>query len=137
MPKTLCLFNGPPTLADFALGQQNGEIGDVYTYHADLTDADKKVVGQIHGVMVRTSGATDKADCHRMTSVELDWHDSDDSLVIMGAHGYLKGQKEAPPGTPILRAIVGGTGGYMGARGQLKSTKMEDGWYRHELTLLD
>ncbi len=36
-----------------------------------------------------------------------------------------------------LRAVVGGTGEFMGARGQVETTHNDDGSYRHEFTLLD
>jgi hypothetical protein len=33
--------------------------------------------------------------------------------------------------------VVGGTGDFMGARGQVATTRNDDGSYRHEFTLLD
>jgi hypothetical protein len=33
-------------------------------------------------------------------------------------------------------AVVGGTGKYIGARGQMVTTRRDDGTYRHVLTLL-
>ena len=44
---------------------------------------------------------------------------------------------EMTPSAPQLRAVVGGTGSYMGARGQVATTHDADGTYRHEFTLLD
>jgi hypothetical protein len=42
--------------------------------------------------------------------------------------------------TPIagqLRAVVGGAGDFMGARGQVATSHNDDGSCRHEFTLLD
>lgn len=72
---------------------------------------------------------------HRMTIIELDWDDSDDSLLIAGSHPYLHGAIQT--GSPIVRAITGGTGRFMAARGQMISTKLESGWYRHDIWLAD
>ena len=38
---------------------------------------------------------------------------------------------------PQLRAVVGGTGIYMGARGQLTTVRNEDGTYEHLIELMD
>jgi hypothetical protein len=40
-------------------------------------------------------------------------------------------------GAAQLRAVVGGTGDFIGARGQVATTRNDDGSYRHEFTLLD
>ncbi len=34
-------------------------------------------------------------------------------------------------------AVAGGTGDFMGARGQVATTRNDDGSYRHEFTLLE
>lgn len=37
---------------------------------------------------------------------------------------------------PQIRAVIGGTGDYMGARGQLTTTRNEDGTYEHLIELM-
>jgi hypothetical protein len=38
---------------------------------------------------------------------------------------------------PQLRVVAGGTGSFIGARGQLTTTRISDGTYRHEFTPID
>jgi len=38
---------------------------------------------------------------------------------------------------PQLRAVVGGTGRFIGARGQVLTTRRDAGHYEHSFTLLD
>jgi len=56
--------------------------------------------------------------------------------VALGARDYPPTAGEFDPGQPVVRAILGGTGKYMGARGQLASTRNADGSYTQVFTLL-
>jgi hypothetical protein len=49
----------------------------------------------------------------------------DDQIVVMGVPDYPSNAAEFNAGQPVVRAILGGTGKYMGARGQLTSTRNE------------
>lgn len=54
------------------------------------------------------------------------------SVLLIIPHPLLNSK----PGQPVVRAILGGTGKYMGARGQLASTRNGDGSYTQVFTLL-
>jgi hypothetical protein len=56
--------------------------------------------------------------------------------VAVGATDYPPTAGEFDAGRPVVRAILGGTGKYMGARGQLASTRNADGSYTQVFTLL-
>jgi hypothetical protein len=60
----------------------------------------------------------------------------DDKLVVAGGSAYPAGSVEMAANEPQLRAVVGGTGAYLGARGEVVTTRNEDGTYRHEFTLV-
>jgi hypothetical protein len=47
----------------------------------------------------------------------------DDQIVVMGVPDYPPNAAEFNAGQPVVRAILGGTGKYMGACGQLTSTR--------------
>ena len=70
-----------------------------------------------------------------MTSIELDWDGTNDSILVSGAHPYRFGEVETD--SEIIRAIIGGTGIYAGVRGDMVSTRLENGWYRHDIILID
>ena len=59
------------------------------------------------------------------------------SLVVAGEAIYPGEDAEMTANAEQLRAVVGGTGNFMGARGQVATTRNDDGSYRHEFTLLD
>jgi hypothetical protein len=82
-------------------------------------------------MMVIKSGSEQE----RFTNVEFDWKDSNDSIVISSIHAYPVNSLETDK--PIHRAIIGGTGKYIGAKGEIISNKQEDGWYHHKIILVE
>lgn len=57
-------------------------------------------------------------------------------IVAQGNSLYPRGSVEINPNTSIVTAITGGTGKYIGARGQVIHTRNADGTYTHKFTLL-
>lgn len=141
---TMVLFNGPPTIDVIDVGFPGASAGDSVAWHAPLTTEKGDLASEV-GIatgtmtMVRTGRAAlpgeDGNRQHRATKVLFDWHESPDSLVIIGAHRYSEAAIESD--SPMLRAIVGGTGRFIGARGEVRSTPLGDGWYEHRITLVD
>ena len=145
---SMVVYNAPPSIFRRDMGEDNRIQGDLIAWHADLAvDLDEsaggagratsaKVVGYCTGTMIVTLDARGGDDRqHRMTNIELDWDGSPDSLLVAGSHQYKQGQIETD--TPIHRAIIGGTGRYAGAMGEMTSTRLPNGWYRHEIILVD
>jgi hypothetical protein len=137
---TLVLYNDPPIIAHFSFPETTHAQGEFIAWHADLDDAAGKGanrIGQCNGTMMVTRRNDEHEDDreHRMTTIELDWDDSDDSLLIAGSHPYQHGAIQTD--TPMVRAVTGGTGRFMFARGQMVSTRLDSGWYRHEIWLAD
>lgn len=149
MPRVreLTLYNAPPTMEFLDLGFPGGSGGDLVVWHAALASAPPSrenppvIVGACTATMVvvKSGGepfpGEDGAREHRMTQIEFDWHDSADSLLIMGSHPYARGAAQTD--VEIHRAVVGGTGRFIGARGEIVSTPLGNGWYEHRLRLVD
>ncbi|MEC7583622.1 MAG: hypothetical protein VYE77_04835 [Planctomycetota bacterium] len=139
-PPTMVLYNSPPIIAHFHLEDTARAHGEIVSWHADLDDAEGKGatrIGHCNGTMQVTRDNDGHGDDreHRMTTIELDWDDSDDSLLIAGSHPYRHGVVQSD--TRMIRAIIGGTGRFMGARGQMISERLQSGWYRHSIWLID
>lgn len=144
----LVVYNAPPTIFRHDMGNDNLTHGDLIAWHADLAvDVDEsrigdgkgvsgRIVGHCNGTMIVTHEMQKDGDReHRMTNIELDWNDSPDSILVAGSHEYKYDSVETD--TAILRAIVGGTGRYIGAMGQMTSIRLANGWYRHEIRFVD
>ena len=73
----------------------------------------------------------------RIVSMLFDLGDAN-TLVISGKSVYPhRGELEMVKNNPQIRAIIGGTGKYIGARGQISTTRDEDGGYTHLFELVD
>ena len=57
-------------------------------------------------------------------------------MIAQGNSIYPRGAVEINPNTPVVIAVTGGTGKYIGARGQVVTTRNADGTYIHKFTLL-
>ncbi len=134
---TLVVFNSPPEVSHFDLGDSDRTHGELISWHADLDLSEGEEatrIGHCNGTMqVTRLGAREDGREHRMTNIELDWDDSDDSLLVAGSHPYKHGVIETD--VPIVRAVIGGTGRFAAARGQMVSEKLPSGWYRHSIWL--
>ena len=87
----LVVYNAPPTIEHFSLGDTDRAHGEIVSWHADLDDAEGEAaqrIGHCNGTMqvtLENQGPEDDRE-HRMTMIELDWDDSPDSLLISGSH---------------------------------------------------
>jgi len=136
---TMVVYNAPPTILQSNEERRNAGVNAIVGWFADLETLDGpggRTIGTCNGTMqiTRQSGPDEDVE-HRMTMIELDWNDSPDSLVIGGAHPYPSKRVESR--TPIYRAILGGTGRFAGAMGEVVSTPLPSGSYRHEIWLVD
>jgi phage baseplate assembly protein gpV len=58
-----------------------------------------------------------------------------DQIVVAGVPDYPSNAPEFAADKPVVRAVIGGTGKYNGAGGQLTSTRNADGSYKQEFSL--
>ncbi len=61
----------------------------------------------------------------------------DDELVTSGGTSYRVDSAEMAVDEPQLRAVIGGTGSFIGARGEVVTTRNPDGTYTHTFTLVE
>lgn len=133
---TLVIEQAPPTLVTLPAGDTAGpSMGDIMAFEAAAT-ADDGRTGTIRGLLI-TVGIPDGTDVleDRIGQIIFDLGDGD-SLVVIGASVYAAGEAEMDPEAAQLRAVVGGTGIYIGARGEVSTVRHADGSYTHTVTLL-
>lgn len=61
----------------------------------------------------------------------------DDQLVVGGGTTYPAAEREMRADLPQVRAVLGGTGAYLGASGQVTTVRNSDGTYTHTFELVD
>lgn len=124
-----------PNLRPMDRGPMGRSHGDALAFSAPVRTDDGRT-GTLHGLLitveVRGPGAEGET---RVGQLILDFGDGD-SIVIAGTSVYGDTEVEMEVGRPQVRAVIGGTGAHIGARGEMTTVRLEDGSYTHTLTLL-
>ena len=137
--ETLTVYEDRPTLKLLDLGPPGNSPGDVYHFFAPLhSSPGGPVIGEVFGSKTLIKMATDANPNleTRATVLFFTFANHQDQTVALGAFDYPATAGEFQAGQPVVRAVLGGTGKYMGARGQLTSTRNGDGSYTQVFTLL-
>lgn len=127
----------PPTPDPVLLAVSPGEssVGDVrlFNFPAETSDGDPVTIDWI---MTTTALDTPAADVEtRLSSASLSFGSHNDQLILEGIALYPGADAVLAVGDTSLRAIVGGSGRFAGATGQVASTRLDDGSWRHVITL--
>src|SRR2546423_5755737 len=137
--ETFTVYEDKPTLKLLDLGPPGNSPGDVYHFFAPLhSSPGGPVTGEVFGSKTLIKMATDTNPNleTRATVLFFIFANRQDQIVALGATDYPPTAGEFDAGQPVARAILGGTGKYMGARGQLTSTRNADGSYKQVFTLM-
>jgi hypothetical protein len=145
---TLTITQQPPELASFEIpvaGDGSGTLtqtadlppAGVLAFDAEITDPDGR-----EGILIGYLLTADLPDARTGETLEervgtLVYAFGEDELVVTGGTSYPLGSAEMAAGQPQRRAVVGGTGRYLGVRGEVVTTRNGDGTYSHEFTLVD
>ena len=121
------------------LGEPGNSPGDVYHFFATLHSAPGgPATGEVFGSKTLIKIATDTNPNleTRATVLFFTFANHQNQIVAVGATDYPPTAGEFDASQPVVRAVLGGTGKYMGARGQVASTRNADGSYTQTFTLL-
>ncbi|OAN70555.1 hypothetical protein A8B83_13890 [Rhodobacteraceae bacterium EhC02] len=135
--QTFSILQELPAITHVDIGAQGSSHGDIMAFEADFT-ADDGTSGEMHGVIITVSIPVGENDVFldRIAQIVVNFG-STDTLVIAGTAAYPAEQAEMAPDSPHVRAVIGGTGRFIGARGQMVTTRRDAGHYEHTFTLVD
>ena len=137
--ETLTIYQDAPALKPLDLGQPGNSPGDAYYFSAPLHSSHGgPVTGDVFGskTLVKVATEANSNSEKRATLLFFTFGNGQDQIIALGAGDYPPTAAEFNAGQPVVRAIMGGTGKYMGARGQLTSTRNADGSYTQVFTLV-
>ena len=129
------------------LGEPGASHADLTTWWADVHEelpesrdpADSEVIGIASGYNVVTSPSHQMPDGlaheYRVSNFHLSFFDSNDKVVWTGLHDYCHDQGGLI--NEARRPIIGGSGRFVGARGEGVVTPVGDDWFRVDLYLVD
>lgn len=142
--RTLVIEQDAPSLASFggpAAADTTGGDGvispKVLAFNARITAPDGT-----EGVLIGYLLTADLPDASGEGQIEerigtLVYAFGSDELIVSGGTSYPAAEAEMQADEPQLRAVVGGTGDYLGARGEVVTVRNTDGTYTHTFTLVD
>jgi hypothetical protein len=137
--ESLTVYQDAPTLNPLDLGPPGKSPGDAYYFSAPLhSSRGGPVTGEVFGskTLIKVAAQANPNSEKRATLLVFTFGDGQDQIIAFGAVDYPPTAAEFNAGQPVVRAILGGTGKHMGARGQLTSTRNTDGSYKQAFTLV-
>ena len=137
--ETLTIFQDAPKISLLDLGAPGNSLGDVYHFSAALhSERGGPVTGEVVGskTLVKLPTDANPNQERRATLMFFTFADGKDQIIAFGAADYSPSTPEFDADKPVVRPVLGGTGKYMGARGQVTSTRSSDGSYTQAFTLL-
>jgi hypothetical protein len=137
--ETFTVYEDAPKMSLLDLGAPGKSLGDVYHFVAPLHSSPRgPVTGELIGSKTLVKVPTDANPNleRRATLMFFTFDEGKDQIIAFGVADYSPTAPEFEPGKSAVRAVLGGTGKYMGARGQVASTRNADGSYTQVFTLL-
>jgi hypothetical protein len=137
--ETFTVYEDPPKMSLLDLGAPGNSLGDVYHFSAPLhSERGGPVTGELIGSKTLVKLPTDANPNleRRATLMFFTFENGKDQIIAFGAADYSPSAPEFEAGRAAVRPVLGGTGKYMGARGQVTSTRNSDGSYTQVFTLL-
>ena len=134
----LTVYQDAPRMTPVDVGPPGTSPGDAYYFSAELhARPGGPVVGEVFGskTLVKPGASQNPATEQRVTMLVFTFNGRKDQLMVAGVPDYPANAPEFAPDVPVLRAVVGGTGKYAAARGELTSVRNPDGTYTQRFSL--
>ena len=131
------IIQDAPELVQIDLGNDGHSHGDISAFEAAFRTKEGNK-GVIEGFITTVDAASLEGGevHHRLVDIVIDFG-ATDTLVVGGRSRYRSQAFELTADDPQTRAVVGGTGRFMGARGQITTIRMATGKYSHLIELVD
>jgi hypothetical protein len=137
--ESFTVYEDAPKMGLLDLGAPGNSVGDVYHFSAPLhSEPGGPVTGEVIGskTLVKVAADANPNLERRATLLFFTFAEGNDQIIAFGAADYSPSAPEFGAGQAVVRPVLGGTGKYMGARGQVTSTRNSDGSYTQRFTLL-
>lgn len=136
--RSLVIEQAAPSLVTIDIGQTGGTHGDVIAFDAPINSANG-LSGKLSGI-ITTVDIVESDDVFQDRIAELVFDFPDVGTLVVGGKSVYpfdgSGSEEMTINNPQTRAVLGGTGEFLGALGQVETTRNEDLTYRHSFDLV-
>jgi len=135
--QSLTISHGPvPTPTYIDLGAPGDSVGDQRIWQFDGQTGDQQNV-VMDWVMTTTGQSSEKLGMERRVTLGVFsiGQDAKNTILIQGVGLYPKTGSTLKSDAVLQRAVIGGTGKYVGAMGSVTSTHLADNTWRHAISL--
>jgi hypothetical protein len=134
---TIKFITGQSTWVHLNLGDSSHGHGDGTAFEAPIMDTSGVEVGELLGWLVTVDimdgdSINPVYDTERIGTMVFNLGDENE-IIAQGGMTYQRGEKQPKLGIAQKRVIVGGTGKFKGIKGDVTTTRNEDGSYLHVL----
>ena len=134
--RNIIKFHQPPAeLHTLDLGAAGHSDGDILFFKAALVaETGRNAVLEGYLTTIGEANAKDHVE-DRFSHMIIDFGKGS-TIIVEGRSAYTDVDTEMVKNVPRLRAVVGGTGDYIGARGQISTVRNDDNSYDHSIELV-
>ena len=136
--QTLKVHQELPDLTHIDLDKEGASHGDLLAFDAAIT-SDTGMTGKLSGFIMTVDIPQKDHEVFQDRIVQLVFDFGEANTIVVGGRSVYPhlDKSEMKKNEPQYRAVIGGTGTFMGARGQVKTTRNDDGTYEHLIELMD
>lgn len=137
--KDFTLIQEKPEIIEVDGGNKGTSKGDEFHFEARMNDEDGEAAGIVLGDLTITglAGKFGRPKGLQINRSQLVFRLDDGDIMALGLSEYATADWKLAAEEPTTRAIIGGTGDYAGARGELVTTRKSDGTYEQEFEFSD
>ncbi|MDA7906504.1 dirigent protein [Mariniblastus sp.] len=136
--QTLKVHQELPDLTHIDLDKEGASHGDLLAFDATVS-SDNGMKGKLSGFIMTVDIPQKDHEVFQDRIVQMVFDFGEANTIVVGGRSVYPhlDKSEMKKNEPQYRAVVGGTGTFMGARGQIQTTRNDDGTYEHLIELMD
>ena len=136
--QTLKVHQELPDLTHIDLDKEGASHGDLLAFDATVS-SDNGMKGKLSGFIMTVDIPQKDHEVFQDRIVQLVFDFGEANTIVVGGRSVYPhlDKSEMKKNEPQYRAVIGGTGTFMGARGQVITTRNDDGTYEHMIELMD
>ncbi len=127
-----------PNIIHIDLDKDGVSHGDLLAFDADVI-TNNNVKGILSGYLLTIFIPEENHEAFQEKMVQMVFDFGEGNTIVVGGKAVYphKDKSEMIKNQPQLRAIIGGTGTFIGVRGQIATNRNSDGTYEHLIELIE
>ena len=127
-----------PNIIHIDLDKEGTSHGDLLAFDADVI-TNNNIKGKLSGYLLTIFIPEENHENFQEKMLQMVFDFGEGNTIVVGGKSIYPNidKSEIVENQPQLRAIIGGTGSFIGARGQISTKRNDDGTYEHLVELVE